>query len=199
MRASTYPQIDPFDRLAAWLKEAEARELNDPNALYLATVDGAGQPSLRTVLLKGLDERGPVFYTNFTSRKGQELLSTRKAAILFHWKSLERQVRIEGEVEQVSDTEADAYFASRHRGSQIGAHASLQSQPIDTYATLHARVTALEKEYEGLDVPRPAHWSGFRLIAARFEFWQAGDDRLHAREVLTPAATGGWQGQLLYP
>ena len=195
----TYAPAEPFDRLATWLKDAEAGELNDPNALYLATVDGEGRPSLRTVLLKGLDARGPVFYTNYTSRKGQELLGQGKAAILFHWKSLERQVRIEGAVEQVSDAEADAYFASRHRTSQIGAHASLQSQPIDAYTTLQDRVAALEAEYEGVEVPRPAHWSGFRLIADRFEFWHAGDYRLHEREVLTPIEGGGWQGQLLYP
>ena len=195
----SYPHSEPFDRLAAWLKEAEAGELNDPNALYLASVDADGRPSLRTVLLKGLDARGPVFYTNFTSRKGRELLDQGKAAILFHWKSLERQVRIEGMVEQVSDEEADAYFASRRRGSQIGAHASLQSQPIDAYQTLHQRVKEVEARFEGQDVPRPAHWSGFRLIADRFEFWQAGDYRLHEREVLTPTSDGGWTGQLLYP
>ena len=194
----TYTHAEPFDRLATWLKEAEAGELNDPNALYLATVDGDGRPSLRTVLLKGLDDRGPVFYTNFTSRKGQELLGQGKAAILFHWKSLERQVRIEGVVEQVSYAEADAYFASRHRTSQIGAHASLQSQPIDAYTTLQERVAALEAEFEGRDIPRPAHWSGFRLIADRFEFWHAGEYRLHEREVLT-RSDRGWTGQLLYP
>ena len=150
-------------------------------------------------MLKGLDARGPVFYTNFTSRKGRELLGQGKAAILFHWKSLERQVRIEGSVEQVSDAEADAYFASRHRISQIGAHASQQSQPLDAHQTLHDRVKELEAYYEGQDIPRPDHWSGFRLIADRFEFWQAGEYRLHEREVLTPIQGGGWTGQLLYP
>ena len=194
----TYAFCEPFDRLTAWLKDAERSEPNDPNALYLATVDGEGRPSVRTVLLKGLDTRGLVIYTNLTSRKGRELLDQRTAAMLFHWKSLERQVRVEGSIEQVADAEADAYFASRARGSQIGAHASLQSQPIDTYETLRARVAAMEEKYEGKDVPRPAHWSGLRLIPDRFEFWHAGEYRLHEREILTPQGDG-WIGELQYP
>lgn len=195
---STYPAHHPYDLLATWLDEAKAGELNDPNALYLATVDGEGQPSLRTVLLKGLDTRGPVFYTNFTSRKGQELLGQRKAAILFHWKSLERQVRIEGSVEQVSDAEADAYFATRARMSQIGAHASLQSQPLPNPTALQDRIAEMEAKYADQDVPRPAHWSGFRLIPSRFEFWWAGEFRLHEREILTPEGSG-WVGQRFFP
>lgn len=194
----TYAFAEPFDRLAAWLKDAQAGELNDPNAVYLATVDAQGRPSVRTVLLKGLDTRGAVIYTNLTSRKGRELLGQKTAAMLFHWKSLERQVRIEGSIEQVADAEADAYFASRARGSQIGAHASLQSQSIDTYDTLRQRVSEMEAKYAGQDVPRPAHWSGLRLIPDRFEFWQAGEFRLHEREILTPKGTG-WVGELLYP
>ena len=199
---ASYPASYPFDLLATWLAEAEQGELNDPNALYLATVDSQGQPSLRTLLLKGLDVRGPVFYTNVTSRKGQELRAETRAAILFHWKSLERQVRLEGSVEAVSQGEADAYFASRSRGSQIGAHASLQSQPLDARATLHARVKEVEAKFHGLDVPRPSHWSGFRLKVRRVEFWQAGDFRLHEREVLTRDNTHDetpWTGQFLYP
>ena len=164
----------------------------------MASVGADGQPSLRTVLLKGLDTRGLVFYTNFTSRKGQEIQAHPKIAMLFHWKSLERQVRAEGSVEQVSDAEADAYFASRHRGSQIGAHASLQSQPMENRDDLRSRIAEVEAQYEGQDVPRPAHWSGFRLIPQRFEFWQAGEFRLHEREILTKAGAG-WVGEAQYP
>ena len=195
---TSYPHDHPFTRLADWLSEAETGELNDPNAVYIASVGADGQPSLRTVLLKGLDSRGLVFYTNFNSRKGQELQAHRQAAALFHWKSLERQVRAEGTVEQVSDAEADTYFASRRRGSQIGAHASLQSQPLAERALLEARLAEAEDRYAGQDVPRPAHWSGFRLVPHRFEFWHAGDHRLHEREVLTRAQSG-WTAERLYP
>lgn len=194
----SYPHNHPFDLLADWLKAAHAGEPNDANAVYLATVGPDGQPSLRTVLLKGLDARGPVFYTNMRSRKGQEMAGHDKVALLFHWKSLERQVRIEGVVNQVSDGEADAYFASRRRGSQIGAHASLQSQPLSAPKALAARVQEMEAHFEGQDVPRPPHWSGMRLTAHRFEFWQSGEFRLHEREVLTRDGDG-WVGQYLYP
>ena len=193
-----YPADHPYDLLATWIEEAKAGEINDPNALYLATVDAEGQPSLRTVLLKGLDARGPAFYTNLTSRKGQELLGQRKIAILFHWKSLERQVRIEGSVEQIADEEADAYFATRPRMSQIGAHASLQSQPLPHQGALQDRIAEVEAQYADQPVPRPDHWSGFRLIPNRFEFWWAGEFRLHEREVLTPEGSG-WVGQRLFP
>ena len=188
----------PFDLLATWLKDAEDSELNDPNAVYDGTVGPDGQPSVRTVLLKGLDSQGPVFYTNLTSRKGQDMAGHDKIALLFHWKSLERQVSVEGTVNQVSDGEANAYFASRSRGSQIGAHASLQSQPLSAPKDLDARVQETETKFEGQDVPRPDHWSGLRLTATRFEFWQAGEYRLHEREVLTPNGDG-WSGQHLYP
>ena len=193
-----YPSNHPFDLLATWLKDAEAGEMNDPNAVYVATVDAKGQPSVRTVLLKGLDARGPVFYTNTTSRKGQDMAVNDQVALLFHWKSLDRQVRVEGRVEAVREQEADAYFASRRRGSQIGAHASLQSQPLDSRETLEARVSQMEAQFEGQEVPRPPHWSGYRVKAHRFEFWQAGEFRLHDREILT-RTDQGWRGQRQYP
>ena len=193
-----YSVNHPFDLLASWLKDAEAGEMNDPNAVYVATVDADGQPSLRTVLLKGLDARGPVFYTNTASRKGQDMAVNDQVALLFHWKSLDRQVRVEGRVEAVGEQEADAYFASRRRGSQIGAHASLQSQPLDSRQTLEARVSEMEAKFEGQEVPRPPHWSGYRVRAHRFEFWQAGEFRLHDREILT-RTDAGWTAQRQYP
>ena len=193
-----YATAYPYDMLATWMEEASAGELNDPNAIYLATVDAEGQPSLRTVLLKGLDERGPVFYTNLASRKGQELLGQGKAAILFHWKALGRQVRMEGKVKQVSDGEADAYFATRPRMSQIGAHASAQSQPLPHETALQDRIMEAEARYANQAIPRPEHWSGFRLVPHRFEFWRAKEFRLHEREVLTPQGSG-WVGQRLFP
>ena len=193
-----YAYMDPFNRLADWLREAEAGELNEPTALYLASVGPDGQPSVRTVLLKGLDEHGLVIYTNTTSRKGVELQKNPKAAALFHWKSLERQVRVEGTVERVLDADADAYFASRPRGSQIGAHASLQSQPMADVTLLQERIAEVEARYAGQDIPRPAHWTGFRIVPHSFEFWQAGAFRLHEREVLTRKGAG-WVSQRLFP
>ncbi len=194
----TYAAAYPFDLLADWLAEAEASEVNDPNAVYLATVDAEGQPSVRTVLLKGLEAPRLKFYTNTLSRKGQDMAGQRRVALLFHWKSLRRQVRVEGQVETVSDADADAYFATRPRNSQIGAHASLQSRPLDSRQTLEDRVRALDQQYADQEVPRPPHWSGYGLKPQRFEFWQEGAFRLHDREVLTPTATG-WTGQRLYP
>lgn len=189
---------DPFHLFQAWFKDAEASEPNDPNAMTVATVDADGRPSARIVLLKGLDQTGFVFYTNTLSRKGSQLAARPAAALCFHWKSLRRQVRIEGRVERVSDAEADAYFATRPRGSRIGAWASLQSQPLDGRATLEGRVAALEAEYEGREIPRPAHWSGYRVVPDYLEFWQDREFRLHDRITFT-ASGEGWTIGRLYP
>ncbi|TAD90693.1 MAG: pyridoxamine 5'-phosphate oxidase [Alphaproteobacteria bacterium] len=190
---------DPDTLFEAWFAEASAAELNDPNAMAVATATQEGVPSVRTCLLKGRDATGYVFYTNFTSRKGQELTANPVAALLFHWKSLRRQVRIEGPVEAVSDAEADAYFASRPYGSRIGAWASLQSQPLDRRETLEARVAELSQRYpESGPVPRPPHWSGWRVLPRRIEFWQDMPYRLHDRLVFT-RASDGWETERLFP
>ena len=180
---------DPFALFEAWMREAEGAEINDPNAMQLATVDGDGLPNLRTVLLKGFDRRGFTFYTNHTSAKGRELLGAGqgggKAALLFHWKSLRRQVRVRGPVAVIDEAESDAYYASRPRGSRIGAWASEQSAPLDARATLEARVEAFEKEYDGREIPRPPHWGGFRVSPQQIEFWADGAFRLHDRFLFT--------------
>lgn len=191
--------FDPFERFALLLSEAERAIPVDPNAMTLTSVGADGRPSARIVLLKGVDARGFVFYTNLASRKGRELLAHPWAALLFYWAPLERQVRVEGAVEQVSDAEADAYFASRPRPSQIGAWASLQSQPLDSRATLEGRVAQLTRDFEGKPVPRPPHWSGLRVVPDRLEFWHARPSRLHERVVYTRAPDGAWQTQALYP
>jgi pyridoxamine 5'-phosphate oxidase len=188
---------DPFEVFDAWFAEAAASEINDPDAMTLATVDAEGMPDARTVLLKGRDEAGFVFYTNLESAKGRELAATPRAALLFHWKSLRRQVRIRGDVAQVSDAEADAYFASRPRGSRLGAWASDQSRPLDSRATLEARVQQQEARFPD-EVPRPPHWSGLRVIPWQIEFWQDGAYRLHDRFLFTRAGDG-WSVQRLYP
>ena len=175
---------DPLATFQTWLREAEASEPNDPNAMQLATVDADGLPNIRTVLLKGFDADAPggfVFYTNHGSAKGREVLASRKAALLFHWKTLRRQVRVRGRVEEASAEESDGYYASRPRGSRIGAWASEQSRPLDARATLEARVKALEAEYEGRDIPRPPHWGGFRVVPREVELWADGAFRLHDR------------------
>ena len=189
---------NPIDVFRDWLAEAEQSEPNDPTAMSLATVDGSGQPSVRMVLLKGVDRRGFVFYTNFESRKGRELIAQPRAALGFHWKSLRRQVRIEGPVEPVTDAEADAYFASRARVSQIGAMASDQSRPLDSRATLEARVAEIEARYAGQPIPRPPHWAGFRVVPTAIEFWKDGAFRLHDRIRFTQAGLD-WQAERLYP
>ena len=189
---------DPFALFTTWMKEAAAKEPNDPNAMALATVGADGMPSLRMVLLKGHDDEGFVFYTNLESRKGRQLVEHPKAALLFHWKSLRRQVRIEGPVEAVSDQEADAYFASRPRQSQIGAWASDQSRPLAGRFELEKRVAVFAAKYALGKVPRPPHWSGFRLLPRRIEFWQDGPFRLHDR-ILYESAEKGWQIERLYP
>jgi pyridoxamine 5'-phosphate oxidase len=189
---------DPIARFQDWLKEAEASEPNDANAMALATVDGDGRPSVRMVLLKGADAAGFVFYTNYESRKGRELLANPNAALLFHWKSLRRQVRIEGPVAAVDAEEADAYFATRARTSQIGAWASQQSRPLESRFHLEKRVAEYTARYAIGRVPRPPHWSGFRLAPARIEFWQDGAFRLHDRLVFTRGGDG-WTTDKLFP
>jgi pyridoxamine 5'-phosphate oxidase len=189
---------NPIDVFREWLAEAEASEPNDPIAMSLATVDKAGNPSVRMVLLKGVDERGFVFYTNFQSRKGRELLAQPRAALGFHWKSLRRQVRVEGAIEPVSDEEADAYFSTRARVSQIGAWASDQSRPLDSRATLEARVAEIEARFAGQPIPRPPHWAGFRVVPAAIEFWKDGAYRLHDR-ILFRRQGLAWATERLYP
>jgi pyridoxamine 5'-phosphate oxidase len=190
---------DPHVLFEAWLAEARASEPNDPTAMAVASVGADRQPSLRMVLLKGHDARGFVFYTNLESRKAGELLAHPRAALLFHWKSLRRQVRVEGSVSRVSDAEADAYFATRARDSQLGAWASDQSRPLDERATFEARFAAEQARFEGQPVPRPPHWSGLRVHAERIELWQDRPYRLHERRLFTLRGDGGWDEGLLYP
>jgi len=190
---------DPHALFEHWFAEAKQSEPNDPDAMAVASVGADGQPSVRMVLLKGHDARGFVFYTNHESRKGGELLADPKAALMFHWKTLRRSVRVEGPVSPVSDEEADAYFASRGRDSRIGAWASDQSRPLDSRETFEARVEEVRARFEGQDVPRPPHWSGFRVAPTRIEFWRDRPARLHERRLFTRAADGGWTEGLLYP
>jgi pyridoxamine 5'-phosphate oxidase len=191
---------EPFALFAEWLKEAEEREPNDPTAMAMASVDAAGLPDVRMILLKGHDARGFVFYTNFESAKGRQLQANPKVAALFHWKSLRRQVRVRGPVSRVSDQEADAYFNSRALQSRLGACASDQSRPLDSRATLEARVKAIAARHADGNVPRPAHWSGFRIMPLSIEFWQDGAFRLHDRVQFTRAAESEpWNRTRLYP
>ena len=189
---------DPFALFDAWFAEAQASEPNDANAMALATADAAGQPAVRMVLLKGHGPDGFVFYTNQQSRKADDLAANAKAALLFHWKSLRRQVRIEGPVTPVSAAEADAYFATRSRDSQLGAWASDQSRPLDSRATFEARFAEVKARYEGGAVPRPPHWSGYRVQPHRIEFWQDRAHRLHERRLFTRDGDD-WTEGLLYP
>jgi len=189
---------DPYTLFDAWLTEATAGEPNDPNAMALATVDGRGQPSVRMVLLKGRDPRGFIFYTNLGSRKAGELAETPRAGLLFHWKSLRRQVRVEGPVEPVDEATADAYYATRGRKSQLGAWASDQSRPLADRATLEARLAEVTERFEGKDVPRPPNWSGFRVLPEAIEFWRDGAHRLHERRRFVRDGDG-WTEGLLYP
>jgi pyridoxamine 5'-phosphate oxidase len=189
---------DPFALFDAWYAEAKAAEANDPDAMSLATAAANGSPSVRMVLLKGHGPDGFVFYTNADSRKGGELAANPRAALLFHWKSLRRQVRIEGPIEEVSAAEADAYFATRSRDSQLGAHASLQSRPLDSRATFEARYEEVKHRFEGRNVPRPERWTGFRVNPELIEFWTDRPHRLHERRLFTKSGSG-WEEGLLYP
>lgn len=189
---------DPFALFDAWFAEARASEINDPEAMALATAGADGGPAVRMVLLKGHDPRGFVFYTNRHSDKGRQIASNPRVSLLFHWKSLRRQVRIEGPVERVSDAEADAYFASRARDSQLGAWASDQSRPLDARETFEARFEEARRRFEGADVPRPPHWRGYRVIPDRLEFWTDRPHRLHERRLFTRSGDRWTQG-LLYP
>jgi pyridoxamine 5'-phosphate oxidase len=189
---------EPYSLFGTWLKEAEASEPNDPNALALATVDADGMPNVRMVLLKGFDKDGFVFYTNYESQKGEELLGQKKAAMVFHWKSLRRQVRVRGDIETVSDAEADAYFETRARGSRIGAWASKQSRPLESRFALEKAVAEYTIKFGIGHIPRPAHWSGFRLKPVSIEFWADRPFRLHDRMEFTRAEEG-WEKVRMYP
>lgn len=191
---------EPFSLFGKWLNDAEKSEPNDANAVALATVDTSGLPNVRMVLLKGFDERGFVFYTNFESQKGQEILGAGKAAMCFHWKSLRRQVRVRGPVEVVSDAEADAYYASRPRGSRIGAWASKQSRPLESRFALEKAVAEYTARYAIGQIPRPSHWSGFRIKPVSIEFWHDRPFRLHDRLEFRRIADGeGWEKVRMYP
>jgi len=192
---------EPFSLFDRWFEAASQEELNDPNAMALATVDKQGLPNVRMVLLKGIERRGFVFFTNYESNKGQEILSSGKAALCFHWKSLRRQVRLRGIIEQVSEAEADDYYHSRPRGSQIGAWASQQSRPLEDRAVLEQRVSDVERRFANHErIPRPPHWSGFRLLPLSVEFWHDRPFRLHDRIVFSRAhSEDSWKKTRLYP
>jgi len=189
---------DPFLLFQAWFDEAKGTEVNDPNAMTVATCTPDGVPSARIVLLKDFDARGFVFYTNREGRKGGELIANPRAALLFHWKTLQRQVRVEGDVEAVTDAEADSYFKTRARISRLGALASDQSRPLPSRGELERRIAELDARYPGDTVPRPPHWSGFRVRPRLIEFWQDMPFRLHDRRVYTRAGEG-WSTGALYP
>lgn len=191
-------QEDPIALFEAWMAEAATTEPNDPNAVCLATASREGRPSARMVLLKGVDAEGFVFYTNLESRKGGELAANPFAALCFHWKTLQRSVRVEGPVEQVSDAEADAYYASRARGSRIGAWASRQSRPLESRFALEKAVAEQTLRFGLGEIPRPPHWSGFRLRPDRMELWRDMPFRLHERRVFHRSGDG-WRIEMLYP
>ena len=190
---------DPFARFNLWLAEAEASESTDPNAMIVVTATPDGKPSARAILLKGVDDRGFVFYTNKESRKSAELAANPAVFLLFYWISLARQIRIEGQAEDVTDAEADAYFASRPRISRLGAWASDQSRPLADRTELERRLAENEAKFPGEDIPRPSYWSGYRVIPSLFEFWQGMDFRLHDRTTYTRSPNGGWSVGKLFP
>lgn len=189
---------DPFTLFDTWYAEAKESEPNDPNAVAFATADAEGRPSVRMVLLKGHGPDGFVIYTNRESRKAGELAANPQGALLFHWKSLRRQIRIEGPVTWATDKESDAYFASRGRDSQLGAWASEQSRPLDSRETFEQRFAEMTAKFEGQDVPRPPHWGGYRVTPTRIEFWQDRAHRLHERRLFT-REDGNWSEGLLFP
>jgi len=189
---------DPIALFDSWFAEAREAESNEPNAMALATATPEGKPSVRMVLLKAHGRDGFTFYTHYGSRKGEEIASNPSVALLFHWKSLCRQVRIEGSAERVPAEEADAYFATRNRDSQIGAWASDQSQPLPDRATFEARYEEMKRKFSGMEVPRPREWSGFRVVPETIEFWTAREHRLHERRLFTRTGKG-WTEGLLYP
>ncbi|MDA8654006.1 pyridoxamine 5'-phosphate oxidase [Alphaproteobacteria bacterium] len=194
-----HPPADPFPLFNRWFGDAEAHEINDPNAMSLATVDEAGLPNVRVVLLKGHDTRGFVFYTNLESQKGQEIEAHAQAALNFHWKSLRRQIRLRGHLEAVSDQEADDYYHSRPRQSQLGAWASEQSRPVENRVALEHAFEEIENKYKNEEIiPRPPHWSGRRLVPSMIEFWEDGAHRLHNR-VRYQRDGSAWTVQRLYP
>jgi pyridoxamine 5'-phosphate oxidase len=190
---------DPLQLFDEWLAEARASEPNDPEAMALATADAAGNPSVRMVLLKGHGPDGFVFYTNEESEKGRQLKENPSAALLFHWKSLRRQVRIEGEVERVPSGQADAYFATRSRDSQLGAWASQQSKRLESRHLFEVRYEEMKERFEGQPVPRPPYWGGFKVVPLVFEFWEDRPHRLHERRIFLAQNDESWASWLLYP
>ena len=193
-----FSMTDPLALFDEWLAEARRSEVNDPEAMALATSGADGQPSVRMVLLKGYGPEGFVFYTNEQSAKAAQLSANPRAGLLFHWKRLRRQVRVEGPVERVGNAQADAYFATRARDSQLGAWASDQSRPLDSRASFEQRFEDVKTRFEGMDVPRPPHWGGYRVVPERIEFWTDRPHRLHERRLFSRSGTG-WNEGLLYP
>lgn len=192
-------KTDPFALFAEWMALAEVSEINDPDAMAIATSTPDGRPSVRMVLMRRHGPEGFGFFTNLESRKGKEIAANPFGALCIHWKSLRKQVRAEGRLQQVSEADADEYFASRSRNSRIGSHASDQSRPLDSRETFTRRVAEAQARFAEGEVPRPPHWSGFRLVPDRIEFWEDVEYRLHHRRLFTKAADGGWSEGLLFP